>query len=61
MADIPSAVAGFAMIIGKDRDPPIRDPLFFSLLSLIKATLRLIDSYSLTMAILVLVSLIKSY
>ena len=32
-------------LIGKDRDPLIRDPLFLSLLSLIKAILSLIDSY----------------
>ena len=40
--------------IGKDRDPLIRDPLFLSSLSLIKAILSLIDSY------ISLLSLIKA-
>ena len=34
--------------IGKDRDPLIRDPIFLSLLSLIKAIVSLIDSYTVT-------------
>ena len=41
-------------IIGKDREPLIRDPLCLSLLSLIKAILSLIDSY------ISLLSLIKA-
>ena len=32
--------------IGKDRDPPVRDPLSLSLISLIKAMLGLTDSYT---------------
>ena len=33
------------MVIGKDRDPLVRDPQIISLLSLTKAILSLIDSY----------------
>ena len=35
----------YTTFIGKDRDPPIRDPQIEGLLSLIKAILSLIDSY----------------